>query len=270
MRIVRYLDPAGVTHYGTQHPGGEVCEIAGDVFGTFNPTAQPALVRKFLAPIVPSAIFCIGLNYRKHAEESGSPLPSHPVLFMKSPAALQHPGDPIAIPTHLASREVDYEAELVVVIGRRCRNATRANALDHVLGYTCGNDVSARDWQKQFGGGQFCRGKTFDTFAPMGPALVTPEAIPDPNRLAIRTHLNGKVVQDASTNDMIFDVPSLIEFLSGSTTLLPGTAIFTGTPSGVGMAAKPPRWLQPGDRVSVEIETIGTLANPVISEPSDQ
>lgn len=153
-----------------------------------------------------------------------------------------------------------------MVIGKTCKNVKRENALDYVLGYTCGNDVSARDWQIKRGGGQWCRGKSFDTFAPLGPVLVTTDEIPNPNTLAIRTIVNGEVVQDWNTNDMIFDVPTLIEFLSGSTTLLPGTVIFTGTPHGVGMAAQPPRWLKPGDEVTVEIEKIGKLTNPVVNE----
>ena len=137
-----------------------------------------------------------------------------------------------------------------------------------MLGYTCANDVSARDWQKDFGGSQWCRGKTFDTFCPLGPVLVTPDEIPNPNALAIKTVLNGEVMQDWNTDDMIFDVPTLIEFLSGSTTLLPGTVILTGTPHGVGMARKPPVWLKAGDRISIEIEKIGSLDNPVIDEPA--
>jgi 2-keto-4-pentenoate hydratase/2-oxohepta-3-ene-1,7-dioic acid hydratase in catechol pathway len=166
----------------------------------------------------------------------------------------------------LKSDEVDYECELAVVIGRAGKNISRQKALSHVAGYTCANDVSARDWQIKRGGTQWCRGKSFDTFCPLGPCLVTPDEIPDPNALRIRTTINGEVRQDWNTNDMIFDVPALIEFLSGSTTLLPGTVILTGTPHGVGMAQKPPRWLQPGDSVSVEIEGIGTLTNPVASE----
>ena len=147
-----------------------------------------------------------------------------------------------------------------------CSFASRGNALHHVLGYTCANDVSARDWQLQWGGGQWCRGKTFDTFAPLGPCLVTTDEIPDPNRLQIRTILNGEVMQDWTTEDMIFDVPRLIEFLSGSTTLLPGTVILTGTPHGIGAARKPPVFLKPGDSVTIEIEKIGALTNPVIEE----
>jgi 2-keto-4-pentenoate hydratase/2-oxohepta-3-ene-1,7-dioic acid hydratase in catechol pathway len=163
---------------------------------------------------------------------------------------------------------VDYECELAVVIGRAARNVSRGEALDYVLGYTCANDVSARDWQKAGGGGQWCRGKTFDTFCPLGPVLVTPDTIRDPNALAIRTRLNGQIVQDCNTSDMIFDVPTLIAFLSGSTTLFPGTVILTGTPHGVGMARNPPVWLQDGDTVTVEIEGIGALTNPVRREPA--
>ena len=148
-----------------------------------------------------------------------------------------------------------------------CQECRRADALEYVLGYTCANDVSARDWQKKWGGGQWCRGKTFDTFCPLGPCLVTADEIPNPNALGIKTVFNGEAMQDWNTDDMIFDVPTLIEFLSGSTTLLPGTVILTGTPHGVGMARKPPVWLQPGDTVTVEIEGIGELTNPVEEEP---
>jgi 2-keto-4-pentenoate hydratase/2-oxohepta-3-ene-1,7-dioic acid hydratase in catechol pathway len=152
------------------------------------------------------------------------------------------------------------------VIGRAARNVSRENALSHVLGYTCANDVSARDWQKHGGGGQWCRGKTFDTFCPLGPALVTADEIADPGGLKIRTVLNGEVMQDCTTGDMIFDVPALIAFLSGSTTLQPGTVILTGTPHGVGMARNPPVWLREGDTVTVEIDGIGALTNPVRAE----
>ena len=154
------------------------------------------------------------------------------------------------------------------MIGRVCKNVSREHALDYVLGYTCANDVSARDHQIKLGGSQWCRGKFFDTFAPLGPRLVTRDEIPNPNALKIATILNGERVQDWTTSDMIFDVPALIAYLSGSTTLVPGTVILTGTPHGVGMAAKPtPRWLRPGDSVSIEIEKIGTLTNPVVLEP---
>jgi 2-keto-4-pentenoate hydratase/2-oxohepta-3-ene-1,7-dioic acid hydratase in catechol pathway len=267
MKIIRFEDAQGQAHYAAQRPDGSARVIAGDLYGRHEVTDQRADVRKLLAPVMPTAILCIGLNYRRHAAEGNAPIPKWPVLFMKSPGAVQNPGDPVALPRHLKSEQVDYECELGVVIGKRAKNVSREKALDHVLGYTCGNDISARDWRKDFGGSQWCRGKTFDTFCPLGPCLVTPDEIPNPNALAIRMVLNGEVMQDWNTDDMIFDVPTLIEFLSGSTTLLPGTVILTGTPHGVGMARKPPVWLKAGDRLSVEIEKIGTLENPVIDEP---
>jgi 2-keto-4-pentenoate hydratase/2-oxohepta-3-ene-1,7-dioic acid hydratase in catechol pathway len=266
MRIVRYLDNQGLTHYGSEQGDGSVRLIDGDIFGSFTVTSEGAQVRKRLAPVAPTGILAIGLNYRHHAEETHAKIPEYPVLFMKSASAVQNPGDPIEIPTHLASSEVDYECELAVVIGKTCKNVTRERALDYVLGYTCANDVSARDWQIRMGGSQWCRGKTFDTFAPLGPCLVTRDEIPNPNNLHIATILNGERMQDWTTSDMIFDVPRLIEFLSGSTTLAAVTVIMTGTPQGVGMARKPPRWLAAGDVVTVEIESIGRLTNPVVAE----
>lgn len=266
MKIIRYSDSHHATHHAIQHADGRLERLDGCIFENPKPSGEAADVAKVLAPIHPVAIYCIGLNYRRHADETGAKIPERPILFMKAPSTVQNPGDPIEIPSRLASHEVDYECELAIVIGKRCKNATRENALDHVLGYTCANDVSARDWQIRWGGSQWCRGKTFDTFAPLGPCLVTPDDLPNPNKLGIRTILNGQAVQDWNTDDMIFDVPAIIEFLSGSTTLLPGTVILTGTPHGVGMAAKPPVWLKPGDTVSIEIDGIGTLTNPVVLE----
>jgi len=251
---------------GAEQAKGPAVRIDGDIFGTHRVTAEPADVAKLLAPIQPTQILCIGLNYRHHAQESGAKVPELPILFVKGINTLQNPGDPILIPTRLASHEVDYECELAVVIGRACKNVSREHALDYVLGFTCANDVSARDWQIKRGGGQWCRGKFFDTFCPLGPRLVTPDELPGPNMLKISTQLNGETVQDWTTSDMIFDVPTLIEFLSGSTTLVPGTVILTGTPHGVGMARKPPLWLKDGDVVTIEIEHIGKLTNPVQRE----
>ncbi len=266
MRIVRYTDRAGNTSYGSEQPNGAILRIEGDVLGVFAVTAEAADVAKRLAPIAATNIIGIGLNYKRHAEESNMKVPEYPILFAKWLNAVQNPDDPIVLPTHLASDEVDYEAELAVVIGKACKNVTRATALDYVLGYTCANDVSARDWQIKRGGSQWSRGKTFDTFCPLGPAIVTTDDIPNPNTLAIKAVVSGETLQDWNTSDMIFDVPALIEFLSGSTTLLPGTVILTGTPQGVGMARKPPRWLVAGDSVSIEIEGIGKLTNPVVRE----
>ncbi len=270
MRIIRYLDPDNQVKYAFEDPDGHPIELEGDILADLRSLDRPAHVTKMLAPIAPSQILGIGLNYRRHAEETKAKIPDYPVLFAKGLNALQNPGDPILIPTHLPSGEVDYECELAVVIKKACKNVSRRDALRFVLGYACANDVSARDWQKKKGGGQWSRGKSFDSFCPLGPHLVTADEIPDPHTLGIRTVLNGKTVQDGNTNDMIFDVPALIEFLSGSTTLLAGTVILTGTPHGVGMAAVPPRWLAPGDIVSVEIDKVGILTNPVQSEPESR
>ncbi len=266
MKIIRYLDSRQEVKYASLRPDETALEIAGDVFGRFTVTEKKADVAKLLAPVVPSSLLCIGLNYRRHAKEGGAAIPQFPVLFMKTPSSVQNPGDPIYLPRHLRSEQVDYECELAVVIGRTCKNVSRDRALDYVLGYTCANDVSARDWQIPWGGSQWCRGKTFDTFAPLGPCLVTTDEIPNPNALAIKLDIGGEVLQDWNTDDMIFDVPRLVEFLSGSTTLLPGTVILTGTPHGVGFARKPPRFMQPGDMVTVTIEKIGALSNPVAEE----
>lgn len=266
MKIIRYQDWVGNVGYAELLADGTAHQLSGELLTGLQPTGKLAQVATLLTPVEPVSIICIGLNYRRHAEETRAKLPQYPVVFFKGLNAVQHPGRPIELPRHLRSNEVDYECELAVVIGRRAKNVSRAGALDCVLGYTCANDVSARDWQKDFGGSQWSRGKTFDTFCPLGPCLVTPDEIPNPNHLMIRTTVNGDVLQDWNTDDMIFDVPALIEFLSGSTTLLPGTVILTGTPHGVGMARNPQRWLQPGDNVSVEIEAIGKLTNPVIEE----
>ena len=266
MKIVRYLDPQKLVRFGSLQPDGSTMECDGEPYSSLQPTMKKAEVAKLLAPVVPTQILCIGLNYRHHAEEMKSPFPDYPVLFFKGINALQNPCDPILLPRHLRSDKVDYECELAVVIGRTCRNVSADQALSYVLGYTCANDVSARDWQKHAGGGQWCRGKTFDTFCPLGPCLVTPDEVSDPQNLKIRTILNGETVQDWTTGDMIFSVAQIIEFLSGSTTLPAGTVILTGTPHGVGMGWNPPRWLKPGDTVTVEIEKVGSLTNPVREE----
>jgi len=266
MKIIRYQDAAGNVGYAAQQPDGKTVKLEGDLFAGPRASQTEVKVAKLLAPVQPPAVMCIGLNYRKHAEEGGSPIPQFPVLFMKNPAAVQDPGGPIVLPTKLKSTEVDYECELAVVIGKRCKNVAKADALKYVFGYACANDVSARDWQGKWGGSQWCRGKTFDTFAPIGPCLVTADEIPNPNTLRIRTLLNGQTMQDSNTADMIFDVPTLIEFLSGSTTLLPGTVILTGTPSGVGVARKPQVFLKAGDSITIDIEKIGQLTNAVINE----
>jgi 2-keto-4-pentenoate hydratase/2-oxohepta-3-ene-1,7-dioic acid hydratase in catechol pathway len=266
MKWIRYQDDSNTIRYAEQTENGVTVRLDGDPFTEFTHTGEVAQVKKILAPVDPRDIFCIGLNYRKHAAEGNLPIPEWPVLFMKNTGTIQNPHDPIILPRKLKSDAVDYECELAVVIGKRCHNVNKEDALNYVLGYTCANDVSARDWQMKYGGSQWCRGKTFATFCPLGPCLVSPEQIPDPNQLSIKTILNGETMQDWNTNDMIFDVPTLIEFLSGSTILQPGTVILTGTPHGVGAARKPPVFLKDGDQVTIEIERIGSLSNPVINE----
>jgi 2-keto-4-pentenoate hydratase/2-oxohepta-3-ene-1,7-dioic acid hydratase in catechol pathway len=225
---------------------------------------DPARAR-LLSPVPdPRKIICIGLNYRDHAAESGVPVPAEPVLFSKYPTALTGHGSPIVLPE--VSQEVDYEAELVVVIGRGGRHIPPERAFEHVGGYAVGHDVSARDWQLNKPGKQWMAGKTFDTFAPVGPELVTPDEVPNPQNLGIRLRLNGQTMQDSSTSQLVFGVNELIAYLSQVFTLEPGDLIFTGTPPGVGMARKPPVWLKPGDTVEVEIDGVGTLRNDVIAE----
>ncbi|MCK9618450.1 MAG: fumarylacetoacetate hydrolase family protein [Lentimicrobiaceae bacterium] len=266
MKIIRYLDFKGDIGFGYFAENKRVYKIIGDIFSDYKTTLAPVPVKKVLSPIMPSTILCIGLNYRYHAKESGMNIPDYPILFLKALNAVQNPGDPIFLPRQLESKEVDYEGELAVIIGKECKNVSKEKALEYVFGYTCANDVSARDWQFKYGGGQWCKGKTFDSFCPLGPHIVTTDEIKAPNSLKIRTILNGETVQEGNTDDMIFNVAALIEFLSGSTTLKPGTVILTGTPHGVGMASDPPRWLKTGDKIVVEIEKIGQLINTVEEE----
>jgi 2-keto-4-pentenoate hydratase/2-oxohepta-3-ene-1,7-dioic acid hydratase in catechol pathway len=217
----------------------------------------------WFAPVPrPGKLICIGLNYRDHAAESKMPIPEKPVVFSKFSTAVIAPGEPVVLPS--TSQQVDYEAELAVVIGRRAKHVKADRAYDYVLGYTAFNDVSARDFQ--FADGQWQRGKSCDTFAPMGQTIVTTDAIPDPHKLSIKLVLNGQTMQDSNTDQLIFGVPALIEFLSESITLEPGDVIATGTPAGVGFARKPPVFLKPGDRMEVLIEGMGGLGNPVVSE----
>ena len=266
MRIARFVSTGGIVRLGQPVDDRAALPIEGDLFSEYRVGERPVEIAKLLSPIVPTDILCIGLNYREHAAESNSEVPENPMLFIKSSNALNHPFDPIPVPR--LTSQVDYEGELAVVIGKTAKHVPRARALDYVLGYTCANDVSARDWQKEkrLNGGQFARGKSFDGFCPLGPWLVTADEVPDPNKLRLRTTLNGQVMQDHTTADMIFDVPALIESLSSTMTLRPGTVILTGTPRGVGSARKPPVWMKAGDRVTVEIEKIGRLENPVGSE----
>jgi 2,4-didehydro-3-deoxy-L-rhamnonate hydrolase len=209
----------------------------------------------------PSKIICLGKNYAEHAKEGGFDNPDKPLLFCKAPSALSGPFDPIVLPQ--SSGQVDWEVELAVIIGKTCRRISRENAMDHIAGFSVMNDVSARE--AQFGDAQWFRGKSFDTFAPLGPVLVTPDEILDINNLQLTTRVNGVLMQDGNTRDLIFDIPFLIEYISRDMTLIPGDIISTGTPSGVGIFRTPPIVLKPGNVVECRIETIGSIINPVMA-----
>ena len=210
---------------------------------------------------LPSKIVCVGLNYRDHAEEQGVELPTAPLLFAKWPNTLIGPGDPIVIPPVVT--KCDYEAELGVIIGSRVHRVSKENALEAVRGYICANDVSARDLQ--FGDGQWTRGKSPDTFCPVGPAVVPASEIPNPHDLRIRAVVSGEVLQDSTTANLIFGVDEIISYASQTITFEPGDLILTGTPAGVGVFRDPQRLLQPGDEVTIEIEGVGSLTNPVVA-----
>jgi 2-keto-4-pentenoate hydratase/2-oxohepta-3-ene-1,7-dioic acid hydratase in catechol pathway len=218
---------------------------------------------KFLSPVPdPRKIVCLGLNYSDHAAETGKPVPTEPVLFSKYATALIGHGDTIVLPP--VSHQVDYEAELVIVVGKRGRHISADAAMQYVAGYTIGQDVSARDWQYKPDQKQWMVGKTFDTFAPTGPVIVTADELTNPHDLSIALRLNGTVMQSSNTSRMIFKVPAIVAYLSQVFTLEPGDLIFTGTPPGVGMARKPPVFLKPSDVVEIEIQGIGVLRNLVV------
>ena len=265
MKLARIIDSTGREIIARAGASGDWEEMSGrDVLSPGTPTGKKVEPVRWLPPVEPRVILCVGLNYRQHAIESNLPIPEQPVLFMKNPAAATGHREKIVLP-RVCEDEVDFECELALVIGRACRNASRGRALEFVAGYTAANDVSARIWQMKRGGSQWVRGKSFDTFAPLGPVFVTPDEVGDPGKLQIKTILNGKVVQDSSTSDLIFDLPTVIEFCSQDTTLLPGTVILTGTPSGIGWARDPKILLHAGDTVVVEVEKIGRLENSVVA-----
>lgn len=268
MRLARIIDGAGRAVSAVQGADGVLYRCDGDTLlnpGAVHITKERVSARRFLPPVDPRALICVAASYRKHIEECKLTEQPEPVIFMKNPAAAQGHECPVVIPA-VCGDEVDYEGELAVVLAQDCCNVTEQQALKCIAGYTVANDVSARIWQLERGGGQWVRGKSFDTFAPLGPFLVTPDEVGDPSGLKIRTVLNGEVVQESTTKLMIRGVTELICFLSQGTTLLAGTVILTGTPEGVGWFRQPRKLLRPGSTVCVEIEKIGTLVNPVIAE----
>ena len=262
-KIARFVVDDREIHWGIVEGTDTVRLLSGEPFedtevlGTTMPLEEVRLV----APVDPPNVIAIGLNYTGHARESEMAIPQRPVIFIKATTAVCGPEDNIVLPT-IAPMEVDYECELAIVIGKTAKNVSEAAALEYVLGYTCGNDVSARDCQLRLDA-QWARGKSFDTFAPLGPWIETEI---DPDDLRIRTRLNGQTMQDSNTSDLIFSCAELVSYVSRCMTLLPGTVIMTGTPSGVGFARTPPVFLRPGDVVEVEIEGIGVLRNQVVAE----
>jgi 2-keto-4-pentenoate hydratase/2-oxohepta-3-ene-1,7-dioic acid hydratase in catechol pathway len=243
--------------------GAEALELADRTAHRADAVKYEAAKVHYYAPVHdPRKIICIGLNYKDHAAESGAQIPKEPILFSKYATALIGHNENIVLPP--VSQEVDYEAELVIVVGRRGRNITAASTIEYVAGYTIGHDVSARDWQLKKDGKQWMVGKTFDTFAPAGPVLLTKDEVPNPHKLAIKLRLNGQTMQDSNTNQLIFGVGELIAYLSKVFTLEPGDLIYTGTPPGVGFARKPPLFMKGGDVAEVEIEGLGVLRNPVV------
>lgn len=263
MKIARVIDRCGKVVSAACQPDGTLFQVQGDLLGeNLVLTDKPAEAAKWLCPVEPKVIICVASNYRAHIAECDMKVPDYPVFFMKNLSAATGHLEPIEIP-QVCDDEVDFEGELAVVIGRPCRDVSREKAMDYVLGYTIANDVTARIWQKEKGGGQWCRGKGFDSFCPLGPFLVTKDEIQNPGNLKIKTELNGQIVQDGNTNLMLFDIVTLISFLSQGTTLLGGTVILTGTPAGIGWTRTPKLLLKKGDTISVEIEGIGRLENPV-------
>ena len=255
MKIVRFKS-GGNVHWGKQHLDGRVTRLEGDLFGQQTDTNETFKVEKLLAPLEPRDILCIGLNYRKHAEEGKQAIPENPVLFFKNSGTLQNPGDPIVLPRKLNSDSVDYECELAVVIGRTARHVKKADAYDHIAGYTVANDYAIRDYLENWYRPNL-RVKNRDTCTPIGPWLVDAADIPNPMALKLQTTVNGQVTQSGSTADMIFDVPTLIEYFSSFMTLNPGDLILTGTPDGIVN-------VNPGDVVVTEIEGLGALTNTLV------
>lgn len=267
MKLIRFVAEDNNNYFGVVDSQEDEFArlIQGDTFDSVSVTDEQKTIRTYLPPVMPPNIIGIGLNYAKHADETGIQRPEIPVMFLKGTNTVNGHLAPIVLPD-AGPDEVDFEGELAVVMGKPARNVSPEDAMSCILGYCCANDVSARDWQIRKQKQQWTRGKSFDTFCPIGPFLVTRDEIPDPGNLNIRTEVNGTVYQKSNTSDMIFDIPTIISQLSRSMTLLPGTVILTGTPEGVGFTRKPPVFLKEGDRVTVSIENIGTLSNTVIAE----
>ena len=264
MRLIRFVDSQGHTRHGVAAATDQAYPLSGDLYGEFTIAAETTQVAQLLAPVVPTNIYCIGLNYREHAEESGVALPERPLVFMKPTSTLTHPGSPILLPKVQHDSEVDYECELAVVIGKKTSYVSEVDALNHVAGYVLHNDVSERSFQLERSG-QWVKGKSCDTFAPIGPFIATPDEIGDPNNLNLWLKLNGEEMQNSSTSDFIFNIQQLVSYISQFMSLLPGDIISTGTPFGVGLGLKPPRYLQEGDVIELGIEGLGVSKQTCIA-----
>jgi 2-keto-4-pentenoate hydratase/2-oxohepta-3-ene-1,7-dioic acid hydratase in catechol pathway len=263
VKIIRFIDTEGGQSLLGAWSGGDTARVmAGDLFDAIRVMDRQARIARLLPPLTPPNILAIGLNYRAHAAEGHRPPPEKPLIFCKLTTSVIGPNDPIVLPRS-APDEVDFEAELGIVIGRIARHVSPERALDYVLGYIALNDVTARDCQRRLDQ-QWTRAKSFDTFCPLGPCLVTADAI-DPANLRVRSWVNDELMQDGHTRDMIFPCAELVSYLSHQFTLLPGTLICTGTPAGVGVARTPPRFLRAGDRVTVEVDGVGKLSNRIVA-----
>ena len=275
MKLVTFTH-AGSTRAGVLTESGDIADMCSPMLDMLadgslierakkalaDGTTIPATEAGFNAPVPrPPKVLAIGLNYRDHAEESGQPIPQRPVVFAKMPTCIVGPDHPIYIPR--VSRAVDWEAELCFVIGKRARYVSAADATQYIAGYSAGNDVSVRDWQ--FHSPTWMMGKSFDTHGPLGPWLVTPDEL-DVSKLGVRLYVNDELKQDSNTNQLIFGVGEIVEYLSAGFTLEPGDVVFTGTPAGVGGARRPPEFLRAGDLVRIEIDGLGVLENPVRDE----
>jgi len=264
MKFIRFIRKHEKPESGVLLNDGSIEIIRGDLLGKYETTGETCTlddITQYFPPVAPPNIFALGLNYREHAIETNAEIPKAPLIFIKATTSLTAHQSIICLPKS-APQEVDYEAELVIVIGKKAKNIRAEEAAESIFGYTCGNDVTARDCQKRIDK-QWARAKSFDTFAPTGPVIETEL---DPGNLKIRSILNGQVMQDSTTADLIFSVPEIVSYFSQNFTLLPGTLIFTGTPPGVGMARTPPCFLQPGDTIEIEVEGIGRLENTVQAE----
>jgi len=260
MKIIRFEDEQGQVRWGEPVDEQQARAFDGDLFDGLAPTGETLAVKRLLTPYEPAAIHGIGANFKQVFEDAGKPLPEYPIVFFKQLSAIQHPHEPIVLPRlKIAAEQVKFEGELGIILSKTAKNVAEEDAMDYVFGYTIANDVSASDWQRERVGNQWCKGKGFDTFCPFGPAIVTKDDIPEPEKLQIVTRVDGKVEQDDSVGNMVFNVAQIIAFLSAGMTLPKGSLILPGTPVGA-------RFMTPGELVEITIDPIGVLSNRAVEE----